>query len=91
MTEPTIIFAISMGLLFFSRLPLGVWFYNRECKTDKGLFDYSRAEQTVLLFYWYTATKKENKTLASVLNFILIITVFVFLSTIMYVEWKKSL
>lgn len=85
----TAIFAISIGLLFFARLPLGIMFFNRENNTEKGLFDYSRAEQTVFCFYWYKAEKKENKVLAQILNTILIIVAFVFIGAIVYSESRK--
>lgn len=89
MDTATIIFSASVLLVFFMRLPLAVLFFNRENYTDKGVFDYSRAEQTVMLFYWYTATKKENRTLARILNTILIVVGIIFISTIIYSEILK--
>jgi hypothetical protein len=82
----TIIFCAGVLVAFFARLPLAVWFLNAENGTDHGLFDYSRAEQFVLLIYWYTPQKKENRILACVLNVILIIVGIIFISTIIYAE-----
>lgn len=78
-----------MALIFFARLPLAIYFFNREDGTNKGLFDLSKAEQTLMLFYWYTATKKENKKIAIILNSILIIEGIIFLGTIVNTEVVK--
>jgi hypothetical protein len=89
MDTNTAIFAFSIALLFFARLPLAVYFFNREDGTNKGWFDFSKAEQAIMFFYWYTATKRENKFIAYILNGILIVVGAVFLGTIVYSEIQK--
>ena len=91
MDQSTIILAVFTGLLFFARLPLAIWFFNREKGTNHSLSDYSRAEQTLLLFYWYTATKKENKLLSQILNTILLVVGGIFLAAIVVSEIQKSI
>ena len=63
---------IILGLICgFIRLPLGVWLNNKEFGENKGIFDYTRSEHIMFVFYWWTVKNPKNKRLALILNILL--------------------
>lgn len=83
MTQLEVGYIIFIGILFFIRLPLIIWWLNRESGTQKDVFDYSRAEQTAMIFFfWCTSTKDRNKLLGKVINIILLFVLINFLGGI---------